>query len=205
MLLTSGIFFVTVALVLLFLIFKNVLWEEIKYTFRFQPKEYVVKFQEPSVKSNFTKAEYIQPIDSEFSIVIPKIGANAKVIPNVDPYDSQEYQQKLTQGVAHAKGTVFPGQVGNTFLFAHSSENFYEASKYNSIFYLLEKLTKGDYFYIAYQNVIYKYEVTEKKIVGADEIKYLQKIENGPTATLMTCWPAGTTFKRLIVVGRISN
>ncbi len=86
----------------------------------------------------------IIPKDSDFGIVIPKISANSKVIPNVDPYNNIEYQVALTKGVAHAMGTSLPGYAGNVFLFSHSSVNFYEANRYNSIFYLLDKLEKGD-------------------------------------------------------------
>jgi len=139
--------------------------------------------------------------DKDFSIVIPKINANSKVIPNVNPYDSAVYQVALKDGVAHAEGTVFPGQIGNTFLFAHSSVNFYEAMKYNSIFYLLYKLKEGDVFYLVYGGVVYKYEVTQSKVVKASEIDYLSSDSNKKTATLMTCWPPGTTANRYVVVG----
>lgn len=149
------------------------------------------------------KQKYIVAADKEFSIVIPKIGANSKVIKDVDPYNSKEYQQKLTQGVAHAKGTVLPGELGNSFYFAHSSDNFYNANIYNSVFYLLNKLSKGDLFYIIYNQRIYKYEVTQSKIVAAEGISYLAGDKTKSTATLMTCWPAGTTLKRLVVVGEL--
>src|SRR3989339_451702 len=65
-------------------------------------------------------AAEMEPVDQEFGIVVPKIGANSKVIANVDPYNSKVYQRALTQGVAHAAGTVLPGEIGNSFLFSHS-------------------------------------------------------------------------------------
>src|SRR5687768_8091733 len=43
-----------------------------------------------------------------FQISIPKINANAPVIPNVDPFNEIEYKKSLENGVAHAKGTVMP-------------------------------------------------------------------------------------------------
>ena len=67
------------------------------------------------------KEQVLVPKDTEFSIIIPKIGASAKIFPNVDPSNSDEFLPILMKGVAHAKGTVFPGIVGNTYLFAHST------------------------------------------------------------------------------------
>jgi len=54
----------------------------------------------------------------------------------------------------------------------------------------------------------YEYQVFEKKIVEANQIEYLKNnlwSTRGSTPTeriltLMTCWPAGTNLKRLIVV-----
>ena len=90
-------------------------------------------------KSSPSKTE-IKPVNTDFSIVIPKIKVNAKVVKNVDPFDSRIYQKALTQGVAHAKGSGLPGFPGNTFIFAHSAINWFQASQYNSIFYLINKL-----------------------------------------------------------------
>lgn len=144
----------------------------------------------------------IVPADSQFSLIIPKIGANAKVIPNVDPFNSWEYQTALTQGIAHAKGTALPDEDGNIFLFSHSSVNFYQALRYNAIFYLLNKLQPGDEIDIVYQDKRYTYQVNQSQKVSPSQVTYLDKFSSQPTLTLMTCWPPGTTFKRLIVTAK---
>lgn len=147
----------------------------------------------------------IVPLDKDFGIVVPKISANAKIISNVDPYNSVEYQVALTRGVAHALGTSFPGYAGNVFLFSHSSVNFYEANRYNSVFYLLDKLVVGDEVDLYYLNAKFKYVVTEKKVIDATDVKYLQGPATEKTVTLMTCWPAGTSWKRLLVIGTLAE
>jgi len=141
----------------------------------------------------------IKPVDKNFSIVIPKIGANSKIIPNVDPYNSYAYQTALTKGVAKAKGTVNPDEIGNMFLFSHSSASILDATRYNSVFYLISKLKKDDKIYIYYKDIRYEYKVSEIKIVDAKDVSYLSPNSDVRTLTLMTCWPAGTTYKRLIV------
>ncbi|KXK09401.1 MAG: Sortase family protein [Microgenomates bacterium OLB23] len=128
-----------------------------------------------------------------------KIAANAKVLKNIDPINPTVYQRALTKGVAHAKGTVLPGEGGNMFLFAHSSDNFYNANRYNSVFYLLNKLEPGDEIYIYYEGVKYTYTTTKKKIVNPEQVSYLRGKGTQEKLILMTCWPAGTTLKRLVI------
>lgn len=174
---------------LFLLIFYPVLWQEAKY-------------------SVLPKKESIKPIDEEFGIVIPKIRANAKIIDNVDPYNPKEYQWALTKGVAHAKNTAYPGSAGNSFIFAHSSVDWYIANRYNSVFYLLHKLEKGDKIEVYYQKNKYTYKVVEKKLVEPSEVSYLSPnysllTNSSSLLTLMTCWPPGTNIKRLIIVSQI--
>lgn len=142
----------------------------------------------------------IAPIDQNFSIIIPKIRVNTKVIKNVDPFDSKIYQKALTEGVAHAKGSGLPGFPGNTFIFAHSATDWAQANQYNAIFYLTSKLDPGDEIAIYYEGSKYQYTVTEKKIVNPSEINYLSNNLSTKTLTLMTCWPPGSNLKRLIIL-----
>lgn len=145
----------------------------------------------------------IIPVDSTLGIVIPEIGANSSIIPNVDPFDSLAYQQALTKGVAHAKGTVLPGDRGNSFLFSHSSVDFYRATQYNSVFYLLSKLEAGDPILIYRDGREMRFQVTQTRIVAGTNIEYLSTKTDAPTLTLMTCWPPGTSLKRLVVTAEL--
>jgi len=85
------------------------------------------------------------------------------------------------------------------FIFSHSSVNFFEALRYNSVFYLLDKLEKGDIVDIFMNKEKFTYIVTEKELVDASNISFLTERTNQKLLTLMTCWPPGTTYKRLIV------
>lgn len=144
----------------------------------------------------------IAPVDTEFGIIISKIGANSAVIENVDPTNSLLYQLALSKGVAHAMGSALPGQPGTVFIFAHSSLNFYEAKKYNSVFYLLHWLKPADEIGIVYRRQLYRYQVTEVKQVESSKVEYLYQYQPEERLILMTCWPPGTTLKRLLVVAK---
>ncbi len=155
---------------------------------------------------NVKDAEVLSPIDPNFSIIITKIGANAKVISNVDPANETEYLNALKTGVAHALGTAFPGEGGHVFLFAHSTDYFWNVGNYNAIFYLLYKLENNDQIDIFYKGKRISYKVVDKKIVSPEEVEYLTKKTNFESLTLQTCWPLGTTLKRLLVFAeRLSN
>ena len=200
-----GLFLIALALLLALVIFYPVVVKEIGYKLSKPSENVSVLASKNDSEEIVGENKEIVAIDKDFSIIVPKIGANSKVVSDVDPYDSQVYQRELTKGVAHAKSTVYPGQVGNSFYFAHSSDNFYNANKYNSVFYLLNKLEEGDLFYFVYKGEIFKYKVLQVKIVEADSIDYLKGTTDRKLATLMTCWPAGTTIRRLVVVGELTN
>lgn len=194
----SGVGFLLVSVAIVVLTFYPVIREEFLYLTRGSLENSQVLLEESQAEEN-TKA--IVPEDPNFGVVIPKIRANTNVIPGVDPYDEEEYQLQLSRGVAHADGSALPDEAGNVFLFAHSAGNFYEANRYNAVFYLLNKLQQGDDMYVFYEKQRYRYIVTETKIVEADEVEYLSSDAGKNQLTLMTCWPAGTTLQRLLVIG----
>lgn len=143
--------------------------------------------------------EVLVPEDPEFSIVIPKIGANAKVLPGIDVSNEGAYLEALQKGVAHAGGTAFPGEGGHIFMFAHSTDYFWNVGSYNAVFYLLHKLNKDDEINVFYKGQRYVYRIVEKAVVDPSQVEYLTRKTDREFLTLQTCWPPGTTLKRLLV------
>lgn len=136
-------------------------------------------------------------------ISISKIHAQAPIIFNVDPYNEPVYKKILEKGVAQAKGTSLPGQKGTVFIFAHSSGNPLEVTSYNTIFFRLGELKKNDLIEIKKDKKIYKYRVVDQKIVSPTDIKYLKETKN--QLILQTCWPIGTSLKRLLIFAVPTN
>ena len=139
-----------------------------------------------------------------FGVHINKINAHSVVIPNVDASDPKIYMEALKNGVAHALGSGLPGVESSInrsiYLFAHSTSAPSLVSQYNAQFYLLHKLETGDEIEIVFWNKNYKYRVTDKKTVAADDTSFLQPQTDKELLVLATCWPPGTTLKRLIVI-----
>lgn len=146
------------------------------------------------------REQILIPIDPVFNILIPKIGANARVFPNVNPSDPDIFLPILQKGVAHAAGTFFPGQLGNIYLFAHSTDNFWDVGRYNAIFYLLKDLKKDDDIVIFSRNVRHNYKVTYTQIMSSSNVSYIARAQTGKELLILqTCWPPGTTWQRLLV------
>lgn len=132
--------------------------------------------------------------EAPYKIQIPKIGAYAKIIENVDPWNETEYRSALKKGVAEAVGF-------SNFFFAHSSGNPWELSRYNTIFLRLGELRSGDEIIIYKNKEKTRYLVRETKVVWPSEVEYLLKSKES-NLILQTCTPLGTSLKRLLVFAR---
>ena len=149
------------------------------------------------------KEQILVPPDTEFSIVVPKIGASSRIQANVDSTNKGEYLEVLKSAIAHAKGTAYPGVNGTTFLFAHSADNFWNIGRYNAVFYLLKDLEHGDEVYLFFRGKRHNYEVYEKRIAEPSEIEHVDAaLGQGEKIILQTCWPPGTDWKRTLVFAR---
>jgi len=141
-------------------------------------------------------------LDPYFSIYIPKINAKAKVIANVDAGKQTEYLDALSEGVAHAKGTNFPGQGKSIFLFSHSTDSPLNFVRYNAVFFLLRKLSPGDRVILYFMGQEHEYVVTDEFTTSADDTSWLSDKGQGERLVLQTCDPPGTSWNRLIIIAK---
>lgn len=140
-------------------------------------------------------------VDSHYSIYIPKIDVGSTITSNVDAGIESEYSEALKNGIAHAKGTSFPGMGENVYLFSHSTDTLLNVERYNAKFYLLNKLENTDRIVVYFSDKKYIYEVFDKKIVDPADITSMNKTGQ-EVLTLQTCYPPGTSLKRLIVYAK---
>lgn len=141
-------------------------------------------------------------LDPYFSIYIPKINAKARVIANVDAGNQSEYLAALSEGVAHAKGTNFPGQGKSIFLFSHSTDSPLNFARYNAVFFLLRKLSAGDRVIVYFMGQAHEYVVTDEFTTSADDVSWLTDKGQGERLVLQTCDPPGTSLRRLIIIAK---
>jgi len=145
----------------------------------------------------------IIPVSTEYGIVIEKINANARIVPNVNPAVERAYLAALQQGVAEALGSTPPGQPGNLYLFSHSTDAPWNIVRFNAVFYLLRELEAGDRVIIFYQNKRYDYVVFDKIIAKPTDVSYLTNKYESPVLTLQTCDPPGTLLNRLVIRAKL--
>jgi LPXTG-site transpeptidase (sortase) family protein len=153
-------------------------------------------FQE--IKENTQYVEKEDSIPEYFYITIPKLNiTNALVKSEFDGPSPDEF-------LGHYKGSALPGEPGNAFIYGHSVLPwFFNPKNYKTIFSTLGNLEAGDKFSINYNGKEMIYEVKEKETLFPNDVNPLEiwrpKYLNESTVTLMTCWPAGTKTKRLLV------
>lgn len=140
-----------------------------------------------------------EPSD-QWLLYIPKLKLTAPIVTNVNPWQESQYNLALESGVAHAYGSSLPGEAGTSFIFAHSS-NFDWRLETNPEFYLLYKLEPGDLIYVwnPIQDKQLKFEVETEMVVSPDKIEYIGQYSDRAKLTLMTCWPVGTNWRRLLI------
>ncbi|MEP6710369.1 MAG: sortase, partial [Candidatus Saccharibacteria bacterium] len=135
---------------------------------------------------------------SSTKLVIPKINVDVPVDYNATPaYASQ--MDSMTRGVAYfgiAGANSKPGQIGNTPIAGHSSNDIIDKGDYKFIFAQLEKLGKGDVIYANYQGTRYTYIVARTEVVQPTEVGKLVYPTDKPLLTLITCTPVGTARNR---------
>jgi len=140
-------------------------------------------------------------VSSESRLIIPKINVDVPVFYDVKTdYDSQ--MAAMANGVAHFPipgANSHPGEIGNTALAGHSSNDLFDGGDYKFIFAQLEKLNVGDSIYANYQGKRYTYVVTRTEVVKPTEVSKLVYPTDKPVMTLITCTPLGTALNRLLV------
>lgn len=138
-----------------------------------------------------------------YNLFISKISVSAPISISVDGNNKDEYNKALENGVAHLKGSAMPGKNGNVFIFGHSSFGADKAGNYKEIFAKLNDLNLGEIIEVQSPELNYKYKITDKKIVAADDVTVAKQNTAIKQLTLMTCWPIGSTKERLVVISEL--
>ena len=172
--------------------------------FGFFNERFVAPFITPSktVTSTPLITDNNTAIGPEPKIIIPKINVEFPVVYDEPSIDEGAVQKALERGVLHYATTSNPGELGNTVIFGHSSNNILNRGKYKFAFVLLKRLEIGDTFMLQKDSKRYIYKVYDKKVVKPEEVDVLGTMpDRTATATLITCDPPGTSLNRLVVIG----
>lgn len=140
-------------------------------------------------------------VSPEPKLIIPKVNIDVPVVWDAKP-DQASQMAAMEHGVAWfgiPGANSKPGQIGNTVLSGHSSNDFLEAGDYKFVFAPLHRIGTGDTIYINYEGKRYTYTVTKIDVVMPTDVDALRYPTDKPMLTLITCTPLGTANKRLLV------
>ena len=151
----------------------------------------------------------ITPYDNR--VVIPKIWKNIPLVEIENQHVEGEddlndiFMEELENGIIRYPGSALPWDTGNSFIFWHSSNFPWLNGDYNDVFALLDNVTYDDEVIVYYGQQKYVYKITKKEVISPGDVEVLKsKDPDLSELTLMTCWPIGTTYNRLVVVGELS-
>jgi sortase A len=139
-------------------------------------------------------------IGPESKIIIPKINLEVPVVYGLKTVEEKSIQNALEDGVVHYAASPEPGEIGNSVIVGHSSNNILNSGKYKFAFVLLNRLNIEDTFFIHKDGVRYTYKIFDTKVVPPTDVSVLGPSDRENSITLITCDPPGTSINRLIVV-----
>lgn len=138
------------------------------------------------------------PQIADNSISIPVLNLTSPITWRVNN-TTKEVSSNLEKGVIQVNGTALPGEKGNVYITGHSSNYLWTTGDYKSIFSVINRLVAGDLVYVNYGGTVYVYKVYDQKVVAKDDLSIMAKT-NDSRLSLVTCWPLGTSLKRMVVL-----
>lgn len=132
-----------------------------------------------------------------YTLSIPKLRVKDVSVTNKD-YD-------LSKHLVQYLGTSSPGEKGTAVVFGHSSlPQLYNPGNYLSVFSMLHTLEKGDNIKIDVNGLVYNYSVYSVSVTDADDTSMLNNVSDNSYLTLVTCFPPGTVWRRLVVRAKLT-
>lgn len=146
---------------------------------------------EEAVSGNLSYSELLNVENEQIGyIVIEKIGLNQPIFHGTT-------DAVLEKGIGHMENTSLPvgGESTHCVLTGHTGVPGM------MLFTDLDKMEKGDCFYVKVLDEVLKYEVDNIRVVLPNETQYFKIEEGRDLMTLVTCTPYGVNSHRLLVRG----
>lgn len=135
---------------------------------------------------------------AENTLTYDLLGISAPIIWNIN-YDNSNLDKQLLDGIVHLASSAKPDQKGIVIISGHSSNYFWQAGSYNSVFAKLPKAKANDIINIRYNKHTYTYTVRKVYETKPDNVALLKSASENQSIRLITCTPVGTSLRRLIV------
>lgn len=131
-------------------------------------------------------------------VVIASVGVDTGVKPVGLVYRGGALQYDVPRIEAgQYVGSAAPGEAGNIVIGGHVAQRGAPG-----VFQELPRVTAGDVVEVYRGDHVYRYSITEIKVVAADATDVMSSTQEA-TLTLITCFPDDNYRERLVVVGRL--
>ncbi len=139
-------------------------------------------------------------------LVIESLGITAPIV-YTDATTEKGFQEALALGAVHYPGSAKIGEVGNAYVFGHSSDFLWKPGNYKNVFALLPKIQIGETIKVSSEEgIIYRYKVYETLIVNPNDLSVLNQDTGGKKIlSVQTSYPIGTALKRFIVKAELQE
>lgn len=124
---------------------------------------------------------------SQDFLAIPRIGVLAPLYETTE----KDLMAALKKGAAMVK------KEKTTLIYGHGSRLLGQAGEYDIVFINLNKLAIGDSIKTRIKNKRKFYQVVNKKIIAPRKLD--AELANKSGTFLISCWPVGTDYRRLVV------
>ena len=163
-------------------------------------------FDSAQGKPNKSSESEDKPVINSFYLTIEKIGLHsAPVIPEIDANNTDLYEEALRYGLVHAQNSALPDESGMIYIFGHSANYPWVLPRTNALFFEINKVEPGDKVKIELNGKHFLYHVFDKKIVNPNELDLIKANIDQDVLVLQSCYPAGTTLKRLLLFAKPSK
>ena len=162
------------------------------------------KIMEKELEDNGFSLE--EEVIKEGTISIPSINITAPIVFFDESQEEDLLHQALDRGVVHFPESALPGKIGQTIILGHSAPLGWPRINYDWIFSEIGNLEEGEEIIINFNNKEYFYEVKDKVILEKGEeipLKYYSNSKN--ILILLSCWPPGQDYKRIVVMSEIKQ
>lgn len=140
--------------------------------------------------ANSGYVDLVQLGDAIGYISIPKIDIDLPI------YEGTS-DEVLTHGIGHLSDTSYPVGGAST----HSALSGHRGLAEAEMFTNLDKMQKGDMFYLHVLDEVLAYQVDQILVVEPDQTDALKIVKGEDLCTLVTCTPIGINSHRLLVRG----
>ena len=150
--------------------------------------------------------------NTDINLSVPgriEIPSNNISVPLIWTTAVANFEKDLKKGVVHYPGTALPGQTGTSYISGHSSGYLWDKSPYKTIFGGLGNVKDGTSCTVTVtlkngKQVRYNYVVERRGEYAAnDQAQFVNTADS--VVALSTCWPIGTTAKRLVLFGKLTQ